>query len=105
MIVNRRKLYQKFSAVLKVSIWGAIYQSGSLIFKIMNKNINSERQLDLLYEFFPEFLKNKRDQCYLMHDSAKPCQGKKVKEYLQQQNVEILPRASQNPDINQIERG
>ncbi|KAL4465337.1 hypothetical protein ABPG72_017091 [Tetrahymena utriculariae] len=87
----------------KVLIWGSISKNGPEHIAIVEGSINQDKYINILEEFFNDTEIDFTD-VYYQHDNAKAHKGKKVTEFLEKNNINVLELASQSPDANPIER-
>ncbi|KAL4501533.1 hypothetical protein ABPG72_018584 [Tetrahymena utriculariae] len=86
----------------KIMVWGAITITGPISIKFINDSLNQDTYLNILEEFFEENQDLK--SCVFQQDNARPHTGKKVTQFFEDNEIRVLPWASQSPDINPIER-
>ncbi len=97
-----RKLVPKMSP--KLMIWGALSKKGFYLHIFENnETINSEKYIDVLRWFLP-FANDLYPQGWvLQQDGATPHTSRRAKEWVTNENVQILQWPSNSPDLSPIE--
>jgi len=89
----------KYRYPLKINIWEAIIKNKGLIFKIFEKNENSNKYLEILQEFLLPLHKN-----YICQQDNAPCHTSlKIISFFSQHKIEVMFWPPNSPDLNPIE--
>ena len=88
----------------KLMIWGALSKKGFYLHIFENnETINSEKYIDVLRWFLP-FANDLYPQGWvLQQDGATPHTSRRAKEWVTNENVQILQWPSNSPDLSPIE--
>lgn len=91
----------KYKYPLKINVWGAIIKNKKLIFKIFEKNENSDKYIEILKEhLLPLFKKNK----YIFQQDNASCHTSfKLLSFFSNNKIEVMFWPPNSPDLNPIE--
>ena len=83
-----------------LTVWGGIGYNGTTSLYVTESTINSDVYINILTQSYLPF---HHEGYILMQDNAKPHISQKTKEFLQQQEINLLNWPSCSPDCNPIE--
>ncbi|KAL4478290.1 hypothetical protein ABPG72_009526 [Tetrahymena utriculariae] len=88
---------------IKLLVWGAIHINGPLFIYFIDGNVNAEKYLEILEEFFFENDFVSYDFSAFQQDNAPSHTSQIIQSFLTQNKIETLDWPSQSPDLNPIE--
>lgn len=87
-----------------VMVWGGMTANGRTQLQIINGNLTGVRYRDeILQTHVIPFVQNQARPITLQQDNARPHVARVARDFLQQQNVEVLPWPAVSPDMSPIE--
>ena len=85
-------------------VWGAISTTGRSQLVIVRNNLNGQRYVnDILQPHLIPFLNTHNNPMTFQQDNARPHAAHVTQQYLNQNNVNVLPWPSMSADMNPIE--
>ena len=82
-----------------VMVWGGICSEGKTDLVVLDGNLNAERYIDqVLRPVVLPFVQQHNNRTLFQHDNARPHIARIVKEFLQTNNVNVLPWPARSPD-------
>lgn len=87
-----------------VMVWGGITRNGRTPLQLVNGNLTGIRYRDeILQRHVIPFIQNQGRQITLQQDNARPHVARVVRNFLNQQNVDVLPWPAVSPNLSPIE--
>ena len=85
-----------------VMVWGGIMGNQKTDLVIVRGNLNAQRYINILNNTMLPFLRNNAPGIF-QHDNARPHTARVTRDFLAQNNVNVLPWPAVSPDLNPIE--
>lgn len=87
-----------------VMVWGGISGQGKTDLVVVDGNLNAQRYIDqILRPVLLPFLQQHNNRTLFQQDNARPHTARITREFLQRNNVNVLPWPARSPDLSPIE--
>ena len=87
-----------------VMVWGGIKQDGKVGLVVIRGNMNAQRYInDVLNPVVIPYINNHAGHVVFQHDNARPHAARVTTQYLQANNVDVMPWPAFSADLNPIE--
>lgn len=102
---NRDCLKRTVKFPASIMVWGCMSAKGVGQLHFINGTVNAEKYINILEENLIPSISKLADcgEYTFQHDGASPHTAKKTKQWLQENNINILEWPSSSPDLNPIE--
>jgi transposase len=99
-----RYVYPRFHHPVKVMVWGCFSSRGVCALEILRpgETVNSQRYVQILSEHL-QISMAWSEATIFMHDNAPPHASKVTRQWLADNNITVLDRPGNSPDLNPIE--
>ena len=97
--IGNQKIKLSKSHSIKFHVWGCI-TLGDFRFSIFSKNLNADRYIEILFENLITIYSN---EYVFQQDNSSVHKSKKVKNFLNRENIDVLEFPANSPDVNPIE--
>ena len=85
-------------------VWGGIMGNRETDLVVVQSNINAQRYVaDVLNVHALPFIRQHSPGVTLMQDNARPHEASVTTQFLQQNNVNVMPWSAVSPDLNPID--
>ena len=86
-----------------VMVWGGIMGRGKTILIVVQGNLNAQGYINQILQPLAVPFLQRHGPAILMHDNARPHVARICRQFLNRNNVNVLPWSAVSPDMNPIE--
>ena len=87
-----------------VMVWGAVHHGGKSDLVIFDENVNQGNYVDVMRDSMLSFARASfQDNFVFVHDNAPPHTARRTRDFLAEEEVEVMQWPPKSPDMNTIE--